>query len=112
TLALVTRDYHPERTPDFFEELSGYTAPAYDYSIRQNAFGHLYQINTFTVQNYKDLMQACVHPVWRFRKFARELLDSLLKEGHHRDKLQLIKPQLPEKQQHILVKALKKTSDK
>lgn len=110
TLSLVTQDYHPEKSGEYYKELSGYTSPSYDYSIRQNTFGHLYQINTFTTQNYKDLIQACVHPVWRFRKFARELLGKLLEESVHKDQLRLIKPQLPEKQQKVLEKAFQKQS--
>lgn len=107
TLSLVTQNYHPEMKQEHFNELSGYTSPAYDYSIRRNAFGHLYQINSFSDQNYKDLLQAYNHPVWRFRKFSRELLRKLLEENQHKDQLLLLKPLLPEKEQQILEKEMK-----
>src|SRR5699024_2447750 len=107
TLALVTQDYQPDKNAAYFEELSGYTSPSYGYSIRRNAFGHLYQINTFSNQNYKDLLQACMHPVWQFRNYARELLDKLLEEEQHRDHLLLVKPQLPTEQQALLDKKMK-----
>lgn len=109
TLSLVTDDYHPEKNQSFYKELAGYTSPTYDYAVRQNAFGHLYQINVFNERNYVDLMQACVHPVWQFRKFSRKLLDKLLEEKDHRNKLKGIKSELPEKEQKILKKALTKT---
>lgn len=106
TLSLVTQDYHPEENQVHYEELSGYTAPEFDYSIRQNAFGHLYQINVFSEQNYKDLMQSTTHPVWRYRKFAKELLEELLKESEHKSQLKALKGNRPKKQQKVLEKSL------
>src|SRR5699024_5385383 len=83
TLSLATPEYFPEKKQVFYEELAQYTSTKYDYSIRQNAFGHLYQINVFNENNYKDLMEATTHPVWRFRKFSRDLLKELIKEKEH-----------------------------
>lgn len=108
TLSLVTDDYHPENNDDYFNELSGYTSPRYDYSIRKNAFGHLYQINTFSNENYQDLLEATTHHNWRFRKFARALLDKLLNEENHRGKLKELKPHLSKKERKNLDKAMHK----
>lgn len=88
TLHLVTQDYHPEEKSTVFKELSNYTKPGYPYQIRQNAFGYLYQINTFTTSNYKDLMNGVFHPVWQFKKFCRELLDTLMESEQHRSKIE------------------------
>ncbi len=102
TLNLVTPNYHPEKKKAVFKKLSAYTSPEFAYPIRENAFGYLYQINTFTAQNYKDLLQGCVHPVWRFQKFCRELLDELLEDADHRENLKNILEGFPQNQQQIL----------
>lgn len=106
TLALVTQNYHPDNKEAYYEELSGYTSPNYDYSIRQNAFGFLYQINRFTRQNYKDLLQGTTHPAWQFKKFSTELLKTLLKEEMHRQVLIELKTDLPSEESKILEKYL------
>lgn len=85
TLNLATPDYQPEQKSKVFTELSGYTKPGYPYQIRQHGFGYLYQIDTFTESNYKDLMQGVFHPVWQFKKFCRELLDTLMTSDRHKE---------------------------
>ncbi|WP_127845287.1 M1 family metallopeptidase [Psychroflexus aestuariivivens] len=98
TLNLITSDYQPELEQEVFARLSQYTSPGYAYQIREHAFGYLYQINTFTFQNYLDLMEGVFHPVWRFRKFCRELLDTLNKDQVHANKLKSLVNQFSEKQ--------------
>lgn len=105
-LSLATPDYLPKKKSELYKELSAYTSDFYDYSIRQNAFAHLYQINVFTEENYKDLMQSCLHPVWRFRTFSRELLEELLKEENHKDAFIHLKTEFSEKEQELLSKYL------
>ncbi|SDG93533.1 M1 family metallopeptidase [Psychroflexus sediminis] len=83
TLNLVTPDYQSEQKSKVFRALSNYTKPGYPYQIRQHAFGYLYQIDTFTEANYKDLMEGVFHPVWQFKKFSRELLDTLMDSERH-----------------------------
>src|SRR5699024_6292210 len=111
TLSLVTNSYQPEKNMDFYDELSGYTASIYDYSIRQNAFGYLYQIDVFSERNYKDLIKASLHPVWQFRNFSRSLLKTLTESEDHRNKLETLLPRLPDEQQNYLEKLLKETTD-
>ncbi|MBZ9787516.1 M1 family metallopeptidase [Psychroflexus sp. CAK57W] len=84
TLNLATPDYQPEQKSKVFKELSNYTRPGFPYQIRQHAFGYLYQIDTFSESNYKDLMQGAFHPVWQFKKFCRELLDTLMTSERHK----------------------------
>lgn len=87
TLHLVSPDYEGDQKPEIFKRLSHYTAPQYDYAIRENAFGYLYQIDTFSKQSYEDLFEGTTHPVWRFRNFCRELLDTLWENPKHRAQL-------------------------
>jgi len=88
TLNLATPDYEPDKKPSVYGELSKHTQPGYPYQVRENAFGYLYQIDTFTKENYKDLMEGVFHPVWQFKKFCRELLDTLMKSEKHSKALQ------------------------
>lgn len=87
TLNLATPDYQPKKKPEVFKELSQHTSSGYPYQVRRHAFGYLYQIDTFTQDNYKDLMQGVFHPVWQFQKFCRELLDTLMKSDRHKSAL-------------------------
>ena len=106
TLSLVTPEFQPENTSKFYQELSGYTSAKYAYEIRQNAFGFLYQIESFTEQNYLDLIQGSVHPVWRFRNFCRELLTELAGKEKHRAMLFSLKEKASAKQQKVFTKIL------
>ena len=83
TLNLATPDYQPDKKPSVYGELSKHTQAGYPFQVRENAFGYLYQINTFSEENYKDLMEGVFHPVWQFKKFCRELLDTLMNSEKH-----------------------------
>ncbi len=87
TLSLATPDYETVNKSKTFQELSQHTKSGYPYQVRQHAFGYLYQLDTFEVSNYKDLMQGVFHPVWQFQKFCRELLDTLMTSEKHREAL-------------------------
>jgi aminopeptidase N len=88
TLNLATPDYQPDKKPSVYGELSKHTQPGYPYQVRENAFGYLYQIDTFSKENYKDLMEGVFHPVWQFKKFCRELMDTLMNSEKHSKALQ------------------------
>jgi aminopeptidase N len=88
TLNLATPDYESDQKPVIFENLSQHTKPGYTYQVRQHTFGYLYQIDTFSQSNYEDLMEGVFHPVWQFRNFCRELLDTLMKNEKHKKALQ------------------------
>ncbi|MFN2261463.1 MAG: M1 family metallopeptidase [Psychroflexus sp.] len=98
TLNLVTPDYQTELQQEVFLHLNQHTSPDYAYQIREHAFGYLYQINTFDLQNYLDLMEGVFHPVWRFRNFCRELLDTLNKDQVHANKLKSLVNQFSERE--------------
>lgn len=106
TLNLATKNYEPEKKQENYAVLSQYTLPKYGFPIRQNAFGYLYQLNAFSNQNYKDLLQGCFHQTWRFRDFCRKLLEELLKDESHREKLMGIKNGLSPQQVELLTKKL------
>lgn len=80
TLAILTEGYEARNTKQYFDELSGYTNQSYSFEVRQGAFFYLKEAFGFTDRNLLDLIQATSHHTWQFRKFARNLLDELLKD--------------------------------
>jgi len=87
-LAILTKDYlTDDQKSTYGEELFGYTSPQYSFEIRQNAFSLLFEVFPLTDQNLLDLMNASVHHSWQFRKFARNMTDSLLKDYQQRERL-------------------------
>ncbi|MDT0293766.1 M1 family metallopeptidase [Mesonia ostreae] len=95
TLHLVSPAYKNDQKPSVFKKLSSYTSAVYDYAVRENAFGYLYQIDTFSKQSYEDLFEGTTHSVWRFKKFCRELLDTLWENPKHRAQLIALVDKIP-----------------
>ena len=75
TLALVTPEYRPDSKPAYFEELNGYTNSQYHFETRLLAFEYLKNIGGFNDEALKNLVDACNHHVWHFKKSARDLLN-------------------------------------
>ncbi len=76
-LALNTKAYTNESKQHFYDELVGYTASSYSVETRQNAFSYLKSLNGFNDLALSNLVDASKSHVWRFKKFARELLAML-----------------------------------
>ncbi|WP_037319551.1 M1 family metallopeptidase [Salegentibacter sp. Hel_I_6] len=102
TLNLVTPGYDAQNREKTYNELSGYTATHYPIEVRENAFGYLYQINSFTNQNLLDLMQGTQHHTYRFRNYCRQLLTELLKNEEYREKFLALDNGLSQKEQDFL----------
>lgn len=83
TLSLATPDYKPEASLKRYKGLIEYTAPKYPYQLRQNAFRYLEQLQSFEKESLKNLVEASVHHVWRFRESARKQLDRQLKNTEY-----------------------------
>ncbi|TWO32957.1 M1 family metallopeptidase [Seonamhaeicola sediminis] len=77
TLALITEDYEVESKKQYFNELVDYTASKYGFEVRQNAFQYLNQIQACNDICKENLIQASNHHNWRFKKFAKSLLERL-----------------------------------
>jgi aminopeptidase N len=105
TLAILTNGYEAQNTKHYFDELSGYTSPSYSIDVRQGAFQYLKEAFGFTDQNLLDLMQATTHYSWQFRQFARDLLDTLLKDTIYRERISTLTGKLkPEEKRYIQTK--------
>lgn len=86
-LASLTKDYDDDSKEAYLSELYGYTSPKYSMETRQTAFGIIGDVLEYTDQNILDLVNACVHHSWQFRKYARGLLDTLLKVDGQRNRI-------------------------
>ncbi len=101
-LALNTPTYQSDKQAVFYKELSEYTAPAHHYSTRQNAFTYLESLQFFSDQSLIHLVDGSMHHYWKFRKFCRKLLDSLLTKPKYKKKYVALKGSLSKEQQAFL----------
>jgi aminopeptidase N len=98
SLALLTRDYEPADTSDYYAELSGYTSPVFSNEVRQLAFQFLEQLIGFSDRNLLDLINATQHHSWQFRRYARTLLDQLLEKKDYKDRIGRLSVKLNEEE--------------
>ena len=75
-LALNTSDFEPELNQKYFEELSGYTNPVYNFETRMQAFQYLELMKACDSICQDNLLQATKHHNWRFSKFAKDMLNN------------------------------------
>lgn len=97
-LSLATPGYKPEKSLSRYQELIAYTSPEQPFALRQNAFQYLRQLNSFDQSSLKNLIEACVHPVWRFRESARKLLNEQIKNQNTKTMLKQLSKELNSKE--------------
>lgn len=86
--AVLTKDYGTdELREEYISELLDYTSPEHAIEIRQGAFGLIGEVLKFSDENILDLFNASVHHSWQFQKFARTLLDDLLKDDKQKKRV-------------------------
>ncbi|WP_435622525.1 M1 family metallopeptidase [Flagellimonas sp.] len=107
-LALATPDYKDEQKRNFYEELSGYTHPQYHFEVRLLAFQYLKNLGGFSDSVLKNLINACNHHVWYFKKSARKYLKEFLKGEGNKDRLKSIYTLLNQQEKAYLDKTLSK----
>ncbi|ARV12984.1 aminopeptidase [Gilvibacter sp. SZ-19] len=74
TLAIVTPNYKQDQKREFIKELMSYATANYSFETRELALNYLTEIQIVNESVLLSLVDACVHPNWRFRSGARELL--------------------------------------
>jgi aminopeptidase N len=94
TLAILTENYNQAKTQDYFRELNSYTGPEYSFEIRQNAFFYLNEAFKLNSQSLVNLIRATNHHAWQFKKFARNLVDDLLKDPDYFLRMQKLTEEL------------------
>lgn len=84
-LAYITPEYRQENKQEFSNELLTYASEKYSFEIREKAFGYIQELNLWEINSIKSLLEACIHPAWRFSKSSRVLLKDILKNDLNRD---------------------------
>lgn len=106
TLAIVTKDYSGHNTPYYYDELADYTSERHHFEVRQNAFRFLNELQSFSDKNLVDLVKGARHHNWRFAKYCRELLDSIIKNPAYEPNLKRVEKLLNEKERAYLAKKI------
>ncbi len=109
TLALLTPEYEILQKPEFYTELVNYTSTNYHFEVRKAAFGYIQKAASgFDDETLTNLVEACNHHVWHFKKSCRSILKEFLKGEGNIARLKAIYPTLKQEQQQYLDKALGK----
>tara|TARA_R100000935_G_scaffold58226_1_gene94468 strand:- start:928 stop:2217 length:1290 start_codon:yes stop_codon:yes gene_type:complete len=106
TINLVTPTVNDKLKKAYFNELSEYPSKYNPFGLRQNAMGYLYQLNTFTSENLKDLVNGAQHPNHRFRKYSESLLEKLLQKEEYRLQYEQLSGTLNPTEKEFLTKKL------
>ncbi|RAJ11876.1 M1 family metallopeptidase [Olleya aquimaris] len=83
-LAIATPDYQADKTQEFYDEMVSYTASHQPFQRRQNAFSYLNELGLFNKMALENLVQASQHHNWRFKSFAKELLQTLSENENYK----------------------------
>lgn len=75
-LALITEGYNTNLKPNYLKELTNYASNAYGFEVRQNALQLLDNIQACDKTCKGYLKDATKHHNWRFKKFAKTLLEA------------------------------------
>lgn len=107
TLAMATKEYHPELKQAYYQEIVDYASPQYDGTVRQNALEMLLQIKPSDERVLLSLVNATTHHKWQFVKFAKEQIRSLIKKEEFKTKFQELLPKMSEREQNFMKNELK-----
>lgn len=76
-LALNTFGYEDDFKQAYYEELVNYTSADFGFETRQLAFSYLNSLNAFNENALANLKEATTHHNWRFKKYAKDLVEAL-----------------------------------
>ena len=93
-LAIMTKEYNVDLKAEYLKELRSYTSEVEYFETRQLAFSYLNDLFYLDNTNLKDLIHATNHPVWQFKKFARNLVEDLLEKKEYKKKLEELESQV------------------
>ena len=105
-LAVATEGYEPGSKALYFEELSSYTGPENHFETRLLAFQYLKAVGGFGDRELVNLLDACNHHVWHFKKSARNILDGILRQEEGPARLKSLYPLLNQQERQYLDKTL------
>lgn len=78
TLSVVTEGFMNKDKS--IRELRSYTDTSFSFEIREPAFRYIQQLSVWDLYTLKDLIDSMQHPVWRFAKSSKELLQEIVDE--------------------------------
>jgi aminopeptidase N len=108
TLAMLSENYNSRQTKAYFDELTSYTDSQYGFEIRQGAFFYLKEAFGLDDTSLSNLIKATNHHSWQFKKFARNLVEELLKDADYEVRLQEVAKQLTEEEVRYIHTKFKK----
>lgn len=107
-LAILTENYNVDKKNKYINELRAYSSPSFSFEIRELSLNYLYDLNLWNQESLLNLIEACVHPNWRFAKSSRDILNDLLaRDGKMGLDQPQIQQQLSEKAKTFLLKLLR-----
>lgn len=95
-LAIMTKEYDIDYKNDYLKELRSYTSSSEHFETRQLAFSYLNDLFYLDETNLVDLIHATNHPVWQFKKFARNLVDDLIQKKEYKKLFVALEAQVSE----------------
>ena len=101
-LALITEGFENTEKENYLAELQNYTSTEYSFEIREKAFEFVNELQLWDSETLKNLVEACVHPTWRFTKTSKELLQELLQNEKYHEQIKLLGRQVSEKAANYL----------
>ena len=107
TLALITEDYENSEKENYLKELKNYTSTDYSFEIREKAFEYVNELQLWDLETLKNLVEACVHPTWRFSKPSKEMLSNLLQDKKYYEQIKVLGRQVSEKAANYLNSIIK-----
>ena len=107
TLALITENYRNSEKELYLKELRHYSSPDYSFEIREQAFGYINELKLWDANTLKNLIEACVHPTWRFAKSSKEILSGVMQDEELQIMFKEIENNLSEKAQKYLKSIIK-----
>ncbi|WGF91447.1 M1 family metallopeptidase [Aequorivita marisscotiae] len=106
-LALITEGYETLKKEEFLIELKKYSSPTYSFEIREKAFNYINELQLWDLETLKNLVEATVHPTWRFAKTSKELLGELLQNEKYHNQIKILGKQVSEKAANYLNSMIK-----
>lgn len=92
---------------NYLQELKHYTSQEYSFEIRENAFRYVNDLQLWDSETLKNLLEACVHPTWRFAKSSKEILKEVIQNNKLLAQLKTLNNQVSEKARNYLISIIK-----
>lgn len=106
-LALITENYHDSKKVFYLQELKHYTSQEYSFEIRENAFRYVNDLRLWDSGTLKNLLEACVHPTWRFAKSSKEIMKEVIQNTELFEQVKALNNQVSEKARSYLTSITK-----